>query len=58
MPRYRFTGTEPEDFSAPPIARRLNPGDEIDIAEPVDHARLELLDHKPKPARKAPDKED
>lgn len=43
MPTYRFTGPEPEDFPAPPIARRLFPGDVFDVAEPVEHARLELL---------------
>ena len=41
----RFTGAEPEDFSAPPLARRLNPGDvvEYEADEPVEHARLELV---------------
>ena len=43
MPAYRFTGPEPEDFPAPPIARRLHPGDVIEVDEPVEHARLELL---------------
>jgi hypothetical protein len=44
MPRYRFTGRTPEDFPAPPIARRLEPGDEVETDEAVSHARLELLD--------------
>ena len=42
--RYRFTGRTPEDFPAPPIARRLEPGDEVETDEEVSHARLELLD--------------
>jgi hypothetical protein len=44
MYRYVFTGTEPEDFPSPPIACRLFPGDEVEVDEPVDHARLELAD--------------
>jgi len=52
MPRYRFTGTAPEDFPAPPIARRLEPGDELDVDEPVEHARLELIEV-PKKSRAA-----
>jgi hypothetical protein len=39
--RYTFTGPEPEDFPAPPIARRLEPGDVIEVPERVEHARLE-----------------
>lgn len=56
MPRYKFVGAAPEDFPAPPIARTLQPGDVIDVAEEVEHVRLELLPD-PKPARKAADKE-
>lgn len=44
--RYRFTGLAEEDFPAlppPVIARRLQPGDEIELQEPVEHARLELV---------------
>ena len=43
MPRYRFIGESEEDFPAPPLARRLFPGDEIEADEPVLHARLELV---------------
>ncbi len=61
MPRYRFTGSEPEDFPSPPIARRLYPGDVVETDEPVEHARLELIPE-PKPRKTAdtpasPDKE-
>lgn len=41
--RYRFTGLIAEDFPAPPIARQLQPGDEIELPEPVEHARLEPI---------------
>ncbi len=41
--RYRFVGAEPEDFPAPPVARTLQPGEEIEASEPVEHARLELI---------------
>ena len=51
MPTFRqtFIGLEPEDFPAPPIARRLHPGDvvEYEADEPVQHARLELVADKP-----------
>ena len=39
--RYRFTGDVPEDFPAPPIARRLKPGDLVEADRAIDHARLE-----------------
>jgi hypothetical protein len=39
--RYRFAGDVPEDFPQPPIARRLEPGDEVEANRPIDHARLE-----------------
>jgi hypothetical protein len=57
--RYTFTGPEPEDFPAPPIGRRLQPGDVIEVAERVEHARLELATEpkKTKAADKASDKE-
>lgn len=44
--RFRFTGLTEEDFPDPPIARRLQPGDvvEYEAPEPVEHARLELVD--------------
>jgi hypothetical protein len=43
--RQRFTGNAPEDFPAPPLGRRLEPGDvvEYEADEPVAHARLELV---------------
>jgi hypothetical protein len=41
---YTFTGPEPEDFPAPPLARRLEPGDVVELPEPVEHARLEPTD--------------
>lgn len=50
MPKYRFTGAEPEDFPAPPIARRLSPGDVVEVDEPVEHARLELVSPKTRKA--------
>jgi len=54
MPRYRFTGRTPEDFPAPPISRRLEPGDEVETGtEEVPHARLEPLDGPEFEARKA-----
>lgn len=54
--RQRFTGPEPEDFPAPPIARRLSPGDvvEYEADEAVQHARLELVPD-PKPKKTAAD---
>lgn len=59
--RQRFTGLSAEDFPAPPIARRLQPGDvvEYEADEPIEHARLELVpDEAPdepeqKPSRRA-----
>lgn len=38
---YIFVGDTPEDFPQPPIASRLNPGDELALPTPVEHARLE-----------------
>lgn len=49
---YRFTGATEEDFPAPPIARRLHPGEIIEVPEPVEHARLELIEEPPPKTRK------
>lgn len=44
MPRYRFTGTEPEDFHD---FGRLEPGAEVETPDEVYHARLEPIEDKP-----------
>jgi hypothetical protein len=44
MPTYRFTGLIAEDFPEPPLARRLEPGQVVDLSDAVEHARLELVD--------------
>lgn len=51
--RYRFTGLDPEDFPTPPLARRLQPGDVVELPEPVEHPRLKPLSApEPKPKSK------
>lgn len=55
MPRYRFTGDTPEVF--PSLVRTdddgvtttvaCEPGDLVDLAEPVDHPRLALVEDAP-----------
>ncbi len=53
--RYRFTGTTEEDFPEPPIARTLQPGDEVDTGRtPIEHARLELIAEEPRPSKRGP----
>lgn len=42
--RYEFDGADEETFPEPPIARTLQPGDEVETDVPVEHARLRLLD--------------
>lgn len=43
MPAYRFVGPTEEDFPDPPIARRLQPGEVIEVPTEVVHAWLELV---------------
>ena len=54
--RYKFLGLDPEDFPVPPLARRLFPGDVVELPEPVEHARLKLLSA-PEPPSKSTKKE-
>lgn len=44
---YRFTGPIEEDFPEPPIARRLQPGEVIEVPTEIVHARLEMVPDKP-----------
>jgi len=55
MPTYIFTGVEPEDFHD---FGRLNPGDQVTTDEPVEHARLELVEDKAAKSRGKPAPDD
>lgn len=67
MPRYRFTGLDTEVFPSIVLGDDIDgyrtlvcePGDEVDLAEPVEHPRLEPLDAPPPapPADPAPPQE-
>ncbi len=43
MPTYRFVGPSEEDFPEPPIARRLQPGEVVEVPTEIVHAWLELV---------------
>jgi hypothetical protein len=50
--RYRFTGEQAEEFHQPPGIGLVQPGAEVVVEQPVEHARLVLVTDDDETAKK------